>query len=317
MKMALILCSVLSLSLSSMAEKVSLAVSDMQATGVDIATATIASEQLRTELLNTGIFRVMERGQMENVLKEQGFQQSGACSDNACIIEMGQLLGVNKIIVGTLGKVGELYTISLRMLDVGTGEILVSESEQCECPFKTVLNESIRKLAVKLAKKASPYSTLNLSTRPQGAAVLLNGKSSDITPFSSDKLAPGEYSITLSLANYSDTMFSTALKPSETVDFSINLRRSDAFLKAQKAKSAKIAWIVRGVSAGVALAALGGGIFFNHRYDKMFDDYLAINTLGDHSADFAAAQAQAKRRNILYGTSGGVAVVGLAVGFAF
>jgi hypothetical protein len=56
-------------------------------------------------------------------LKEQGFQQSGACDQGACLVEAGQLLGVQKMVGGTIGKLGTVYAVELRVMDVKTGEI--------------------------------------------------------------------------------------------------------------------------------------------------------------------------------------------------
>jgi len=66
----------------------------------------------------------MEREEMKQILAEQGFQQSGACSDEACMVQPGKLLGVQQIIAGSIGKVGSMYLINLRMFDVTTGKLI-------------------------------------------------------------------------------------------------------------------------------------------------------------------------------------------------
>jgi len=71
-----------------------IAVSDVLGKGLPQSQADIISDRLRGELVKTGHFSVMERAQMDEVLKEQGFQQSGACTEQSCIVAMGQMLGV-------------------------------------------------------------------------------------------------------------------------------------------------------------------------------------------------------------------------------
>jgi len=85
--------------------------------------ADIISDRLRIELFKTGNVEVMEREQMQTVLEEQGFQASGACSDEGCMVEMGQLLGVQFLITGSIGKLGNLYLLNFRSIDVKTGKI--------------------------------------------------------------------------------------------------------------------------------------------------------------------------------------------------
>jgi hypothetical protein len=73
-------------------------------------------------MVTVGAFVVVERGQMEMLLEEQGFQQTG-CTSAECAVEVGKLLGVQKMITGSIGKLGQLYTVDARMFDVQTGEI--------------------------------------------------------------------------------------------------------------------------------------------------------------------------------------------------
>jgi hypothetical protein len=135
-------------------DKLTVAVTDLVAKGVDKSVADIFSERFRSELIQTGHFRVMERGQMDMVLKEQGFQQSGACSDEACLVEMGQIMGVERMISGSMGKLGTLYTISVRLINVATGEIMITANEDCDCEMKELLSKTVPALAAKVAMAA-------------------------------------------------------------------------------------------------------------------------------------------------------------------
>jgi len=102
------------------------AVTALQARGVAESDAAVFTETLADVLLRSGKVRVMERSQMDKILAEQGFQQAGACDTAECAVQMGRLLGIERIVVGSVGKVGETYTLSVRMVDVGTGEVLAS-----------------------------------------------------------------------------------------------------------------------------------------------------------------------------------------------
>jgi len=60
---------------------------------------------------------------MEYILAEQGFQQSGSCDSDACHVQMGQLLGVDNLVSGTLVNFGNKYALHLEFVDVATGRI--------------------------------------------------------------------------------------------------------------------------------------------------------------------------------------------------
>jgi TolB-like protein len=93
--------------------------------GVTNGDAELISDRLRAEIFNIGSVNVMERNQMQDILKEQGFQQSGAtCSDEACLVQLGQMLGVQFLVAGSLGRLGTLYMVNVRAIDVQTGKIV-------------------------------------------------------------------------------------------------------------------------------------------------------------------------------------------------
>lgn len=93
--------------------------------GVTNGDAELISDRLRAEIFNIGNVNVMERNQMQDILKEQGFQQSGAtCTDEACLVQLGQMLGVQFLVAGSLGRLGTLYMVNVRAIDVQTGKIV-------------------------------------------------------------------------------------------------------------------------------------------------------------------------------------------------
>jgi hypothetical protein len=57
---------------------------------------------------------------MVDVLEEQGFE-SGGCASDECAAEVGAMLGVEFMISGAIGKLGDTYTIDAKMFSVATG----------------------------------------------------------------------------------------------------------------------------------------------------------------------------------------------------
>ena len=109
------------------------------------------SDRLRIELFNTKHFSVVERGMMEEILAEQGLQQSG-CTTNECIVEVGQLIGVNQIIGGSISKVGNTFSISTRIVNVETGSILHTTTYDYKGEIDELLTSGMKKVAIDLIK---------------------------------------------------------------------------------------------------------------------------------------------------------------------
>lgn len=131
------------------------AVLPLSAQGVDSASAQVLTDALSDELLKSGKVRVMERSQMTEVLKEQGFQNGGACDQSECAVQMGKLLGIDKIVVGSLGRFGSTYTLSLRGVDVGTGEVVASVRKLQKGEMDAILTDLLPSVAQELAASLS------------------------------------------------------------------------------------------------------------------------------------------------------------------
>jgi len=102
------------------------------------------------ELVKANIFKVLDRGKMDFILQEQGFQQSGACNSSECKVQMGQLLGVDDIVAGKLVRFGSTYALHLEFINVSTGEIAQTvDSErkgELEDVYKTLCSSAAQTL---------------------------------------------------------------------------------------------------------------------------------------------------------------------------
>ena len=96
------------------------AVLDFDANGIPEYEVESLVERLRSELPNTGAVRLVDRKMLENILKEQGLQQSG-CTTDECAAQIGELLGAQYMISGSIGKLENTITVDMKMVSVSTG----------------------------------------------------------------------------------------------------------------------------------------------------------------------------------------------------
>lgn len=123
-RMALALLALVFFSDAAFAQKLTISVMDLSVTsGLAPNEMGMLTDKLLNEFVTVGFYKVVERSKRDEILKEQGFQQSGACDQGACLVEAGQLLGVQKMVGGTIGRLGTVYAVELRIMDVKTGEI--------------------------------------------------------------------------------------------------------------------------------------------------------------------------------------------------
>ncbi|MBI4976951.1 MAG: hypothetical protein HZC28_05680 [Spirochaetes bacterium] len=99
--------------------------------GVSADVGSSVSELMRTEMFNTGLFRVVEREQMDKIMKEQALQSTG-CTDTECAVQVGKLLAVDRMLVGKISKLGTKFIINARIINVERGEMEFAEKATVE-----------------------------------------------------------------------------------------------------------------------------------------------------------------------------------------
>lgn len=134
----------------SVEPKLSIAIGDLTGKNVSAMDASIVSDLLRTELVNTASFKVLDRTNMEQLLREQQFQQKG-CTTQECAIQMGKILNVQRMITGTFSKILGRFFITVNFVNVETGEIVGAETVKCRDVDE--LPEASRELAARLSEK--------------------------------------------------------------------------------------------------------------------------------------------------------------------
>ncbi|MDI6782350.1 MAG: CsgG/HfaB family protein, partial [bacterium] len=110
--------------------EVHVAVTDFATENVSQIEAVFASDVVRRSIVNSRVFKVVDKQDMEMILKEHAFQQTG-CTTEDCAIKMGHILNAQYMFVGKLNSINEIYYLWVKMVDVETGEIIIDESEEC------------------------------------------------------------------------------------------------------------------------------------------------------------------------------------------
>ena len=80
--------------------------------------------------------------QQTKIFEEFDFQSVGCVSDS-CAIEFGKMLQADRILQGTLGKVGETFSISARILDVESTKTVVSTTKDLRGSIDEVISTTI------------------------------------------------------------------------------------------------------------------------------------------------------------------------------
>ena len=124
-----------------------IAVMNLEPNGVDSATSKVVADQLINDFIAQGRYNVLERQKIDQILNEQGFQQSGACDNENCLVQVGKLLGVDAMVSGSVSKIQNLWIVNVRVFDVGSGVILFATQVRTEEGLSHLLSVDLKPVA--------------------------------------------------------------------------------------------------------------------------------------------------------------------------
>jgi hypothetical protein len=280
---AILLFSFLSVMTAQDNQKLRIAIIDFSTTGgLSEQETVILSKRLNSMLVKTDAFIVLERGKMDEILKEQGFQQMG-CTTTECAVEVGKLLNVQKIINGFIGKIGKTYTIDISLMDVATAQIEKSFVQDYKGEIDGLLDimESISleiaaivKISKTPAQPEKKIFSLSIDSQPDGARVFINDREVGKTPFKSRVRDGMKLEVRILKQNYDE--WYQKMTVTREVDVNANLKiskdyarelaaqqKADSGTKIEDEGGSSLWWwiggaVVVGGAAAVLLSGSGG-----------------------------------------------------------
>ena len=129
-----------------------IAIVDFEGLGVSSDEARALTNRLMIEMHRTNKFIVLEREMLDKIIEEQKFQLSG-CNSDVCLVELGQIANVQQIVGGTISKVGEIFTITARLISVETGEVMSSALYDSEGKIGGLMKTGMERIASQIASQ--------------------------------------------------------------------------------------------------------------------------------------------------------------------
>jgi hypothetical protein len=103
--------------------------------GTEVALVSVASSsaqfseyvigRLEAALVNGKKLVVVDRANLDKIREEQGFQLSGEVDDNSAK-SIGKLLGAGAIVTGAFADLGDMYSLTLKAINIETATVAVS-----------------------------------------------------------------------------------------------------------------------------------------------------------------------------------------------
>ncbi len=148
--------------------KVRIAVLEIRALGTAKEKADLLSEVVLSELSSIPGLEVVGSSDIQSMLGFEKQKQLLGCSEGKCIAEIGGALGVGHVLVGTLGKIGNLLRIDLKLIDTGKNRVVARVGQGVEGREELIV-AAVQKATRDLLEKSGVLKALAKAEPPKAA----------------------------------------------------------------------------------------------------------------------------------------------------
>lgn len=151
----------------------------LEVAGVEAKVSTIVSDAIIAELSKMSDIKVIGSKEIDAMLSFEQKKQMTGCTDASCMVAIGGALGVDKIVTGNIGKLGESHVFNLKLLDI--------RSATMERLFNKRLKGGSEEAFLDLVPEAlaTLFPAHAASLRQRGAAPAIGAAAKQGTPASS------------------------------------------------------------------------------------------------------------------------------------
>ena len=199
-----------------------IAVSILDFNGEDVQDKSLRAcyNQLEESLIESNRFTVIDKSQRDEILNEQKFQNSGMC-DDACAVEIGQLVGAEFLMLGEVIGFGDLYQVNIKIINIEKGDVVEKVTSQIEGGMSDLLSgmedasqEIVRRIASgsvpqpfmgqsgQMMSTQKTYGRVDITSDPQGADILIDLIEYGVTPKIIEKIETGYHNLILNYPGY-------------------------------------------------------------------------------------------------------------------
>ncbi len=194
--------------------QMSFALMDLSALGLEEDQVKNMTQVLSSSLKQIEGARIVTQEDIRAMLELEASKQVLGCSDTSCVAEIGAALGVDRMITGSVGLMGDRYVVSLRLINPreGTVDARVTESFAGD---PSQLIPAVRYGGKQLlGALGDARGSIAVSANEESAAVFVNDEERGEVPMQAlGDLEPGRYSLRLAKSGYYDWRSDVFVEP--------------------------------------------------------------------------------------------------------
>jgi hypothetical protein len=191
----------------------SFAVLDLVAAGVPPESVATLGAIVAEELVAIRGARVVGRDDIRAMLALEANKQLAGCDDVSCLAEIGGALGVDYLVAGSVGMIGEVYVVGLRLIEPQRASVASRVSESFTGRPEQLVG-AVRHAARRLTGIDGGAGALALTASEPDASLFLDGKEvGPLPPEGIGALPAGRHSVRLAKPDFADWASDVYVQP--------------------------------------------------------------------------------------------------------
>ncbi len=205
-----------------------MAVLELGALGLSSAMRKNLELLIRNSITTMGGFTVIPPVDVQIALQNPKNKVVADCGGGPeCAVAAGRLVGADRVVFGTIGSIGQSFSLNLRIMDVSTGKELGRDKSSISGSRDLVIPE-LRLATYRLVAPDKIRGSLIIEIDVAGVEVEIDGRAVGVTPIREPigDLAPGPHLVVLKRPGFSQFQQEFTVKPFETAKLKLELGKT-------------------------------------------------------------------------------------------
>ncbi len=251
---------------------------------------------------------VLSQGDISAMLGlEKTRQMLGCTDDQGCMAELAGALDSDRLLSGSLTILERTSLLTVKLLDVKKSRTLARVNATLLDATERELVDAARRLGHEAVtgEKLDTTGVVRVAVDRAGATVTLDGRSLGQSPLKeAPRVLEGPHAITVQKDGFVRWSTTVMVPAGQTVPVTVELVPVQLLGEAARSRLWTWGWI----SAGVAVAAIGSGVYFGSEANQSYDAY-KVETVRTRAVDLhEQAQQQATIANVTWAVAGASAL---------
>ncbi|GAB4292645.1 MAG: hypothetical protein Kow0090_06650 [Myxococcota bacterium] len=123
--------------------------------GIEENIAVLINEAFLAEIRKRPELNVIGMAEIKTMLGYEEQKQTVGCTDDSCVIEIGGALGVDRLVTGVLGRLGNSFLINVKLLNIRDATVEKQVSHRIKAESEEALLDALPEIAEELFGKSS------------------------------------------------------------------------------------------------------------------------------------------------------------------